>query len=69
MNRREDLEVLLASVGGTGTGGPREIDSLALLQVVTYLETRYGIRLADHRIEPDDLRTVDGLLSVIERLA
>jgi acyl carrier protein len=69
MNRREDLEVLLASVGGARTGSPREIDSLALLQVVTYLEGRYGIRLADHRIEPDDLRTVDGLLSVIERFA
>jgi acyl carrier protein len=69
MNRREELAELLASVGGPRSGNPRELDSLALLQVVTWLEERYGIRLADHRIEPDDLRTVDGLLSVIERLA
>src|ERR1700704_6026529 len=28
------------------------LDSLALLQVVTYLEENYGIHLAEHRIEP-----------------
>lgn len=50
-------------------GDALELDSLALLQVVTYLEQNYGIRLAEHRIEPDDLRSMDGLLSVIERFA
>lgn len=45
----------------------RELDSLALLRVVTYLEDNYSIRLAEHRIEPDDLRSVDGLLHLIEQ--
>lgn len=50
-------------------GDALELDSLALLQVVTYLEQQYGIHLAEHHVEPDDLRSVDGLLSLIERFA
>jgi hypothetical protein len=49
--------------------GALELDSLALLQVVTYLEHDYGIRLAGHDIEPDDLRSLDGILSLIERFS
>lgn len=48
-------------------GDTLALDSLALLQVVMYLERQYRIRLAEHRIEPDDLRSLTGLLSVIER--
>jgi hypothetical protein len=68
---RERLLEFLSSitqsrVSPTG-GAAMELDSLALLQVVTYLEQNYGIRLADYDIVPDDLRSVDGILSLIER--
>jgi len=48
-------------------GDTLDLDSLALLQVVVYLEQRYGVRLAAHRIEPDDLRSVSGLVSLVDR--
>jgi acyl carrier protein len=43
-----------------------QLDSLALLQVVVYLEQNHGIRLADHDVEPEDLRSVAGILALIE---
>jgi hypothetical protein len=70
-NPRERLLAFLASLPSARGSQPDarvlELDSLALLQVVTYLEQDYGIRLAEHDIEPDDLRSVDGILSLIER--
>lgn len=44
-----------------------QLDSLALLQVVLYVEQNYGIRLADQDVEPEDLRSVAGILALIER--
>ncbi|HUI56485.1 MAG TPA: phosphopantetheine-binding protein [Bryobacteraceae bacterium] len=72
-DHRARLSEFLASIAAA-RGAPLEsdaldLDSLALLQVVTYLEQNYGIRLADHDVEPDDLRSVDGILSLIERFA
>ena len=70
---RERLAAFLSSITRGRdfgrAGGAMELDSLALLLVVTYLELNYGIRLAEHQIEPDDLRSVDGLLSIVERFA
>lgn len=48
-------------------GETAPLDSLALLQVVVYLEQNYGIRLADQDVEPEDLRSVAGILALIER--
>jgi acyl carrier protein len=42
-------------------------DSLALLQIITYLEQTYGIDLSDKGIDPWDLRSVDGILQFIAR--
>jgi len=68
---RERLNEFLASIAAgrpwRPDNGSIELDSLALVQVITYLEQNYGIRLADHDVEPDDLRSVDGVLSLIER--
>lgn len=60
----------LDSVAATPSAetGRLELDSLALLQVVAYLEQNYAIRLSDHDIEPDDLRSIDGIVSLIQRL-
>ena len=44
-----------------------ELDSLALIQVVMYLEQTYAVRLTDENVEPDDLRSVNGILALLER--
>jgi acyl carrier protein len=41
------------------------IDSLAVLEIVAYLET-YGIDFAEHGVEPEQLFSVGGILTVIE---
>jgi hypothetical protein len=71
-DRQEHLTAFLASITAgrnvpVRAGGELQLDSLALLQVVTYLEHEYGIRLSDWDIEPDDLRSVAGILALIER--
>ena len=43
------------------------IDSLALLQIVTYLEQTYRIDFADRGIDPGDLRSVQSILELIAR--
>lgn len=70
--RKEQLIAFLRSVtpgGDVPEQGDLELESLALLQVVAYLESNYGVRLAELEIEPDDLRSVHGILSLIERCA
>lgn len=68
---RERLNEFLMSIAvgreWRPASGAMDLDSLALLQVVTYLEQNYGIRLAEQDVEPDDLRSTAGILSLIER--
>jgi hypothetical protein len=73
MSPREEqfMEFLrtLAPGGVLPEQGEFALESLALLQVVAYLERNYGLRLAELEIEPDDLRSVAGILGLIERYA
>jgi hypothetical protein len=65
---RAHLLEFLAGIPGPRAGNNlRELDSLGLLQVVVYLENTYGIDLAAAGIEPDDLRSVESVLALIER--
>ena len=57
----------LAPDGNLPQQGELALASLALLQVVAYLERTYGIRLSELDVEPDDLRSVAGILALIER--
>jgi hypothetical protein len=69
---RAHLLDFLASLQPKRPAGPdalTELDSLDLLKVVMYLEETYGINLADHQVEPDDLRSLEGLLSIVQRCA
>ena len=70
-DRRTHLTGFLNSLSPGWAQRPEEeelqLDSLALLQVVLYLEQNYGIRLADRDVEPEDLRSVAGILALIER--
>ena len=43
------------------------IDSLALLQIVTYLEQTYRVDIHERGIDPEDLRSVTSILELIGR--
>jgi acyl carrier protein len=45
------------------------IDSLALLEIVAFLEEQYRIDFAETGLEPDQLTSVNGILDLIEREA
>lgn len=44
------------------------VDSLAALQIVSYLEEAYKVDFGDNAIDPGDLRTVGTILDIIERV-
>lgn len=43
------------------------IDSLAILQIVTYLETTYDIDFSIRGVDPEQLGTIGGILDLIEQ--
>jgi acyl carrier protein len=43
------------------------IDSLAVLEIVSYLEATYAIDFTERGIEPEQLFSVSGILDVIEQ--
>jgi len=43
------------------------IDSLALIQIISYLEQNHGLDLQAGGIDPNDLGSVSGILGAIER--
>ncbi|MFN8642264.1 MAG: acyl carrier protein [Candidatus Binatia bacterium] len=43
------------------------IDSLAVLEIVAYLETRYGFDFAESGVDPEELTSIRGILDCIER--
>ena len=43
------------------------IDSLAILQIVAYLETTYGIDFSIRGVSPEELGSIGGILDVIEQ--
>jgi len=45
------------------------IDSLALLEIVTFLESDFSIDLAEAGVDPTRLSTIPGILDVIEQHA
>jgi acyl carrier protein len=44
------------------------IDSLAVLEIVGWLEREFGFDFAESGIDPGDLATVGGILDLVERL-
>lgn len=43
------------------------IDSLALLQIIAYLEQTYGIDFREKGIDPGELRSVNAILEFVAR--
>lgn len=75
--RRQDLLQFLRSIQKAGM--PVEtlkdtdrlvasglIDSLAILQIVSHLESTYGIDFSIRGVSPDELGSIGGILDVIE---
>lgn len=42
------------------------IDSLAIIEIVMFLEKNYGIDFAATGLDPDRLATINGILGVVE---
>lgn len=41
------------------------IDSLALIQIIAHIEQSHGLTVEAGRVDPDDLGSIGGILSVI----
>lgn len=76
--RKENLLSFLGTIQKAGLPieslGERErlvasglIDSLAILQIVTYLESTYEIDFALRGIDPEQLGSIGGILDLIEK--
>ena len=67
---REQIEPLLRSfppLRHADFSRPFEIDSVDLLQLVMHLEQSFAVNLSDLDAEPDELRTVEGIVRVLAR--
>ncbi len=43
------------------------IDSTGVLELIGYLETRFGITVEDHELVPENLDSIDGLLRFVAK--
>jgi acyl carrier protein len=44
------------------------IDSMGLMQIVSFLEERTGVRVPDDDVTPDNFETLDAIEKMVERL-
>jgi acyl carrier protein len=43
------------------------IDSLGIMELISFLEKQYGIKVDDDDIEPENFRSVDSIVEFVER--
>lgn len=43
------------------------VDSTGILELVAYIETEFGIRIADHELVPENLDSIERVAAFIER--
>lgn len=43
------------------------LDSLALIQIISYLEQHHSLNLQSHGIDPNDLGSIEGIVQAIEK--
>lgn len=81
MSRAEDKQRLIAFLEtirrpdaplepldeGEGLVASGLIDSLALVEIITFLETGFGIDFSATGVDPDELASVAAILDLIER--
>lgn len=77
-DRRQDLLRFLRGIQRAGAPvealrddeslvGSGLIDSLAILQIIAYLELTYGLDFSGRGISPEELGTIGGILGIIEQ--
>lgn len=78
MQRRRELLAFLRGIQKAGKAvesladddrlvGSGLIDSLAILQIVMWLETAHGIDFSARGVSPEELGSIGGILGVIEQ--
>jgi len=60
----DDLQALPGNVSLIEAG---IIDSTGVLELVGFLEQRYGIHIADDELVPENLDSIDNVVSFVER--
>ncbi len=43
------------------------IDSTGVLELISYMETRFGITVEDHELVPENLDSINGLLRFVQK--
>jgi acyl carrier protein len=44
------------------------LDSLAIVELVAFLEARFGIRVSDDDLVPENFKTIDEIVAFVERM-
>jgi len=44
------------------------LDSLAIVELVSFLEARFGIRVSDDDLVPENFKTIDEIVAFVERM-
>lgn len=44
------------------------VDSYSILELITFIETEFDLKVPDEEVQADNFRTVNAMLSVISRL-
>lgn len=64
--RRPDVEVdAIDEDDGLISSGL--IDSLALVEIITFLETEFGVDFSESGVDPDELSSIAEILDLVER--
>jgi acyl carrier protein len=43
------------------------IDSTGVLELIGYIESRFGVKVEDHELVPENLDSINGLIRFVER--
>ena len=64
-------EKMFIDVGSPDTDllGTGILDSLALIQLLVYLEEKFGVKIALDEIEIEDLRSISSIATLVDRSA
>jgi acyl carrier protein len=42
------------------------IDSMGIMQLISFLEQKYGVKVGDEDLDPENFRTIDTIASFVE---
>ena len=53
-------------VGSDSLTGKGVLDSMGVLELILFLEERYGVRVPDNEMTPRNLDTIDGIVNYLQ---